>query len=107
MVQQALRSFPLVRYNRIKNQQETQEESRLISTLRMHKKQSQNKPEAEVRRATLPLPLSSSLDTVEHETSQSRWLKENDKENKEILIIEPMLPGGQGRRKSIFTLSHA
>ena len=91
-----------MRCNRIKNQQETQKESRLISTLRMHKNQSQNKPETEVRRATLPLPLSSPLDTAEHETSQSRWLKENDKANKEILIIEPILPGGMGRRKSIF-----
>ena len=91
-----------MRYNRTKDQQQTQDDSRLISTLRMCKKQAQNKTETEVGKAALPLPLSSPLDTGEHETAQSRWLNENNKENQNILIIEPMLPGGLGRRKSIF-----
>ena len=85
-----------MQYSKTKEKQRKQEESRLITTLRMYKSEPMPKGMLKVS-----LPLSTPLDMGEHETSHSRWLKEKDKDNLEILIIEPLLPKGKGRRKSI------
>ena len=88
---------PLVLENNANEKQQKQEESRLLSTLRMFR--SKARPEGMTK---VPLALSTPLDLGDHENSHSKWLKQKDRDNQEILMIEPMLPGGMGRRKSIF-----
>ena len=73
------------------------EESRLLSTLRMFR--SKARPEGLTK---VPLALSMPLDLGDHENSHCKWLKQKDRNNREILMIEPMLSGGMGRRRSIF-----
>ena len=88
---------PLVLEINAKDAKQKQEESRLISTLRMFR--SKARPEGLTKK---PLALSMPLDLGDHENSHSKWLKQKDRDNREILMIEPMLPGGIGRRRSIF-----
>ena len=104
MVQQTLqftmshhRRRPLVLETNAKEKQQKQEESRLISTLRMFRSKTMSEGMTKV-----PLALSTPLDLGDHENSHSKWLKQKDRDNQAILMIEPMLPGGRGRRKSIF-----
>ena len=88
---------PIQIKNRAKEKQQREKDSRLISTLRLFQsKTKQNKKE------DMSAALSTPLDMGDHENSQSKWLKQKDQENPEIHIIEPILPKGLGRRKSIF-----